>query len=47
MRGLIPDKETLTKRITHATKEYNEKQKSLFFYVKFTEKESVAKALEK
>uniref|UniRef100_A0A0N4WYJ3 RRM domain-containing protein n=1 Tax=Haemonchus placei TaxID=6290 RepID=A0A0N4WYJ3_HAEPC len=45
MRGVMPPKQTITKRIAHISHSYHEKQNSLNFYVKFKDEESVKKAL--
>ncbi|EPB75825.1 hypothetical protein ANCCEY_05065 [Ancylostoma ceylanicum] len=45
MRSVMPTKETITKRIAHISHNFHDKQKSLNFYVKFKDEESVQKAL--
>ncbi|CAI4231968.1 unnamed protein product [Auanema sp. JU1783] len=47
MRGVVPSKEALTKRICNTKRKFHWNQQSVLFYVKFKEAASVEKALEK
>ncbi|CAJ0603568.1 unnamed protein product [Cylicocyclus nassatus] len=45
MRSVMPNKQSISKRVAHIAHDFHEKQTSVNFYVKYKEEESVQKAL--